>query len=177
MPRLIDADALKRYIDCGHLRSPTELCFSELDVVHMLDRQPTVEAEPAKNSVEHPKIKTHFARIIVGGEADKPYYSIMYYDPADNEFHQGFGSSCLEYVFKWLSEEFEIVGDVFLCEPVRHGRWVKENIRGKTYLRLCTACGKIAYSAERVAVINIAHIAARRWTEVRKNDHQQEAVP
>lgn len=31
------------------------------------------------------------------------------------------------------------------AEPVRHGRWVKENIRRKSYLRLCTACGKIAY--------------------------------
>jgi len=47
--RLIDADALKRYIDCGHLRSPTELCFSELDVVRMLDRQPTIEAKPVKH--------------------------------------------------------------------------------------------------------------------------------
>lgn len=42
--RLIDADAMKRYIDCGHLRSPTETCFSELDVVRMLDRQPTIDA-------------------------------------------------------------------------------------------------------------------------------------
>ena len=141
MPRLIDADALKRYIDCGHLRSPTELCFSELDVILMLDRQPTVEVEPAKNSVEHPKIKTHFARIIVGGEADKPYYSIMYYDPADNEFHQGFGSFCKEYVFKWLSEEFEIVGDVFLCDPVQHGRWTRKTDDG-LYWYECSECGE-----------------------------------
>lgn len=46
--RLIDADAMKSYIDCGHLRSPAELCFSELDVVRMLDRQPTVDATPVK---------------------------------------------------------------------------------------------------------------------------------
>ena len=44
--RLIDADAMKRYIDCGHLRSPTEKCFSELDVVHMLDKRPTIDAVP-----------------------------------------------------------------------------------------------------------------------------------
>lgn len=44
--RPIDADALKRWIDCGHLRSPTEKCFSELDVVHMLDRQPTIDYVP-----------------------------------------------------------------------------------------------------------------------------------
>lgn len=42
--RLIDADDLKRFIDCGHLRSPIELCFSEIDVVRMLDKQPTIDA-------------------------------------------------------------------------------------------------------------------------------------
>lgn len=44
--RLIDADALKNWIDCGHLRNPTELCFSELDVVQILDKQPTFDAVP-----------------------------------------------------------------------------------------------------------------------------------
>lgn len=48
--RLIDADALKSYIDCGHLRSPIETCFSELDVVLMLDKQPTVDAEPVRHA-------------------------------------------------------------------------------------------------------------------------------
>ena len=40
--RLIDADALKGSIDCGHLRPPTELCFSELDVCNMIDKAPTI---------------------------------------------------------------------------------------------------------------------------------------
>jgi hypothetical protein len=40
--RLIDADALKGYIDCGHLRPPTDLCFSELDVCNMIDKAPTI---------------------------------------------------------------------------------------------------------------------------------------
>lgn len=44
--RLIDADSLERYIDCGHLRSPTEKCFSELDVVRMLEKRPTIDAVP-----------------------------------------------------------------------------------------------------------------------------------
>ena len=48
--RLIDADALKEYIDCGHLRPPTELCFSEIDVIRMLDKQPTVDAEPVRHA-------------------------------------------------------------------------------------------------------------------------------
>lgn len=49
MQRLIDADALKMWIDCGHLRPPMELCFSELDVVQMLDKQPTIDAEPVRH--------------------------------------------------------------------------------------------------------------------------------
>ena len=44
--RLIDAEAFKRYIDCGHLRPPTEICFSEIDAISMIDRQPTVDAVP-----------------------------------------------------------------------------------------------------------------------------------
>lgn len=46
MQRLIDADALKEYIDCGHLRNPCEVCFSELDVVNLIDAQPTIDTEP-----------------------------------------------------------------------------------------------------------------------------------
>ena len=42
--RLINADSLKDYIDCGHLRPPTELCFSELDVCNMIDKRPTIDA-------------------------------------------------------------------------------------------------------------------------------------
>lgn len=40
MSRLIDADALIEFIDVGHLRHPSELCFSEVDVVNMLNHAP-----------------------------------------------------------------------------------------------------------------------------------------
>lgn len=32
------AERVERYIDVGHLRPPTEICFSELDVVHIIKR-------------------------------------------------------------------------------------------------------------------------------------------
>jgi hypothetical protein len=54
------------------------------------------------------KIKTHFAKIIVGGTVDKPYYSILYFDPKDREFHIGYSSYILAYVFLWLHEYFEV---------------------------------------------------------------------
>ena len=76
---------------------------------------------------ESVKIKTHFAKIIVEGTAKKPYYDILYFDPKDRTYHIGFGSFCLEYVFKWLSEEFEIVEatpvdavEVVRCRDCKH---------------------------------------------------------
>ena len=54
------------------------------------------------------KIKTNFAKIFVSGSDEKPYYNILYFDPVDKNYHVVFGSFYLPYVFKWLSEEFEI---------------------------------------------------------------------
>jgi hypothetical protein len=58
---------------------------------------------------EVPKIKTHFAEIIVRGKTEKPYYNIIFIDPQTREYEVCFGSYSLENVRKWLSEEFEIV--------------------------------------------------------------------
>lgn len=65
------------------------------------------------------KIKTHFAKIIVDGTADKPYYSILYYDPTAKEYYNGYGSCFIWNVFRWLEEEFEIeeAGWMSLPEP------------------------------------------------------------
>ena len=41
--RLIDVDDLIDFIDCGHLRNPGESCFSERDVVDMLEARPAVD--------------------------------------------------------------------------------------------------------------------------------------
>lgn len=44
--RPIDADALLDFLDVGHLRSPTEICFSELMMKNIIDIQPTIDAVP-----------------------------------------------------------------------------------------------------------------------------------
>jgi hypothetical protein len=74
----------------------------------------------ADSCSEVAKIKTHFAQIIVGGTAEKPYYGILYFDPTYREYREGFGSYCLEFVRKWWQEEFEIIGDAFFNDPVVH---------------------------------------------------------
>ena len=61
------------------------------------------------NPRETTKIKTHHARIVVDGTAEKPYYSIEWHDPTKNEYFLGYSSYCIGHVFKWLEECFEIV--------------------------------------------------------------------
>ena len=46
MARLIDADAIIDFIDMDSTQDPLETCFSERDVVDMLESAPTVDAVP-----------------------------------------------------------------------------------------------------------------------------------
>lgn len=91
------------------------------------------------NDCKH-KIKTPFAKIIVGGTPEKPYYDILYFDPVDGKCHIGFGSYHLDYVFQWIAEEFEVTEPCDDVEPVRHGRWgiVEDEYGG--YVK-CSVCG------------------------------------
>ena len=50
MNDLISRQAAIDYVDCGHLRPPTELAWSDLDVVNMLKRMPSVEPEPLSDA-------------------------------------------------------------------------------------------------------------------------------
>lgn len=71
------------------------------------------------------KIKTNFAKIFVSGTPGRPYFNILYFDSEDKDYHVGFSSYYLEYVFKWLSEEFEIEdAPAANVAPVVHGRWI-----------------------------------------------------
>ena len=47
--RLIDADALAKFIDYGHLNNPNEKLYSENDIREMIDMMPTVDAVPVKH--------------------------------------------------------------------------------------------------------------------------------
>ena len=85
------------------------------------------EMQSADVCTHKDKIKTSFAKIFVSGTPDRPYFNILYFDPADQDYHIGFSSYCLEYVFKWLSEEFEIedapaadVVSVIRCKECQH---------------------------------------------------------
>ena len=82
------------------------------------------------------KIKTNFAKIFVSGSAEKPYYNILYFDPVDKIWHVGYGSFHLSYVFKWLSEEFEIedalAADVAEVTRCRDCEYVRPTVNAHT---------------------------------------------
>lgn len=100
------------------------------------------EMQSADVCTHKDKIKTSFAKIFVSGTPDRPYFNILYFDPGDQDYHVGFSSYCLEYVFKWLSEEFEIkdapAADV---APVVHGRWIEKSAPARKIYFECSHCG------------------------------------
>jgi hypothetical protein len=105
MSRYIDADALKEFIDCGHLRNPCEVCFSELDVVNLIDAQPTVDAEPRWIPVSErlPKMKE-----IVLITNDKghvrcgQYRGVGFFSKNDGRPHWNWKGNTLETVVAWM---------------------------------------------------------------------------
>ncbi len=50
------------------------------------------EAIMANYSQKAKKIKTPFAKMIVEGNQEKPYFSILYFDPIDKDFYVGYSS-------------------------------------------------------------------------------------
>lgn len=118
MTRLIDANALKEYIDCGHLRNPCEVCFSERDVVDLIDAQPTIDAVPLDGS---------FLKMSKGDYLI--YKRHWLYEHFDQEI------DIQRSVMKSMG--YEYVGKN--TDTVRHGKWVVED--GHV---CCSECGEIS---------------------------------
>ncbi len=55
------------------------------------------------------KVKVTEAEIVVHGTVEKPYFEIKYKEVGKKEYDIGYSSYELNFVFKWLEEEFEIV--------------------------------------------------------------------
>ena len=81
---------------------------NEKPTCHMTSEKRLIDAE-VDSGGETAKIKTHHARIVVDGTAEKPYYSIEWFDPTKKEYYLGYSSYFIGNVFKWLEECFEIV--------------------------------------------------------------------
>lgn len=96
------------------------------------------------------KIKTPFARIVVNNNPEKNYYNIMWWQ--DGEMHVGFGSANLNFVRKWLSEEFEVASPPADVEPVRHGNW---NIRLADESTLCLECSICGRKVDNIDLHNL----------------------
>ena len=114
------------------------------------------EAMMGNDNQKMKKIKTPFAKMIVDGSREKPYFSILYFDPADKDFRIGYSSYYLDYVFNWLNENFEIVEDGnFALSDLRpvsreqvekmRGEWITKHyvdgILEGTNFDECSKCG------------------------------------
>lgn len=73
----------------------------------MAKEQRLIDVTP-DGCIKKTKRKTNFAKIIVSGTAEKPYYDIMWFDYMDGQYHIGYGSYNLNFVFQWLAECFEV---------------------------------------------------------------------
>lgn len=111
-----------------------------------------ISREAASADSDRNMIKTPFARIVVGGTPEKPCYNIWYFDPADGEYHIGFGSYSLDNVFNWLAEEFEVTESTTDVEPVRHGNW---NIRLADEMTLCLECSICGRKVDNIDLHNL----------------------
>lgn len=79
------------------------------------------------------KIKAIYPHIVVTGDAEKPYYSIQWYDIEKREMNDGYASYNLRYVKKWLKERFEEVSDIedFLSKRQSEIEVAEEMIRSR----------------------------------------------
>ena len=122
-------------------------------------------------SSEHSKIRTHFAKIIVSGNAEKPCYDILYFNPIDEEYQIGFGSYCLEYVFKWLEEEFEIIEAVPTVDavevPCKIGDtvWAIRNFKGRRQAQKGVV-SEMYFRKDMTLQIVVGYVARGKWGEV-----------
>ena len=103
----------------------------------MANEKRLIDASP-DDCIKKVKRKTNFAKIIVSGTVEKPYYEIMWFDYMDRQHHIGYGSYSLNFVFQWLAECFE-VEDAPTVDAVEvvHGWW-KEPYR---LFVECSECG------------------------------------
>lgn len=72
----------------------------------MTDNEIT-KVNECKTLAEGEKIKAIYPHIVVGGQTGKPCYSIQWYDIEKQTMLDGYASYKLEFVKKWLQENFE----------------------------------------------------------------------
>lgn len=85
-----------------------------------------IELEDLETKDEVRKIKTPFAHIVVGGKAEKPCYSIMWWDSDDKELNIGYSSFNIDFVRVWFKEYFEVIeNSTYDVVEVVHGEWIE----------------------------------------------------
>ena len=73
------------------------------------------------------KTKVSSLDIVVTGSADKPCFSIKYYDLSDKSWHIGFSSYDLNNVIKWEKEYLEVVENDRFEGMISKDKYILEN--------------------------------------------------
>lgn len=110
----------------------------------------TVHICKTKTRAIHPHI---IAKTIYKREIDKnvPYYEIEYYDITGGTWYEGYGSTDLELVQKWLHEYFEVIEEDIV--PVIHAHWITDRDK---YYKLCYNRGQTYEKTEYLTEDDVA---------------------
>ena len=149
-----------------------------------------IDASP-DDCIKKTKCKTNFAKIIVSGTADKPYYEIMWFNYMDGQYHIGYSSYNLHFVFQWLSECFEIeeapTVDAYTEEQVanliqqtemlaamnkeleKEVSWLKSCINCKLRKECPRHCGKVVHDCDHWeygdSTVDAVEVVHGRWVK------------
>ena len=123
--KYIDVDAFIRFIDCGHLRPPMELCFSEKDVVDMINKFPAADVVEVKRGAWTSKVK-HYKDEQQEFDYYKIFCSVCGMPPEKNYHLTKFCPNCGAALTDHTDHFPCVVGQP--AEMFVDGKWIKGKI-------------------------------------------------
>lgn len=145
--RLIDANALAKFIDYGHLNNPDEKLYSENDIREMIDMMPTIDAVPSETLYDFIR---EIGAITYGKERffyeDVGVWHDLWYDRKSCDYITT--QKAIEECLKAVRELDD--GDID-AEPVKSGMWTFIRLTDKNYghkAKECSSCGSTFFDTK-----------------------------
>jgi hypothetical protein len=99
-----------------------------------------IKVNECNTLAEGEKIKAIYPHIVVGGQIEKPCYSIQWYDIEKKTMLDGYASYKLEFVKKWLQENFEEI-EFDIGDLINRQKAEIDELTEKLECLLCHATG------------------------------------
>lgn len=122
--------------------------------VQEMDDEKTLESVP---SATQEKIKVESINVIVEEIGGKPYYELRYRVVGDDFCYIGYGSYCLDYVFDWKKQYFEVVPHE--TKQRKEMKWIPTTERLPDQREFIESYVRSAYAAEFLVTIEGAEKA------------------